>query len=80
MQEFQLPHQLGRHVPNQTNYVAAAADHHPQCFHSLLLAVDGESDNVVAWEASGQNGERPTLIANCGVDDLKRDTKLIVVF
>ncbi len=66
MQEFQLPHQLGRHVPNQTNYVAAAADHHPQCFHSLLLAVDDESDDVVAW---------PTSIASCEVVSLKKDTK-----
>ena len=75
MQEFQLPQLLGRHVPNQRNYAAAAAEHHPQCFHSLLLAVDGESDNVVAWEASGQNGARPTLIANCEVVGLKEDTK-----
>jgi hypothetical protein len=29
----------------------------------------------VAWEASGQNGARPTLIANCEVVGLKEVTK-----
>jgi hypothetical protein len=62
MQEFQS----SSVVPNPRNYAIAAADHHPQCFHVLLLAVDGESDNVVVC---------PTSIASCKVGALKKETK-----
>ena len=76
--EFQLLQQLGRHVPNQRNYVAAAADHHLQS-HSFP-AVDWEWDNCVASEASGLNGAKSTLIVNCVVVGLKMGATLVLVF